>query len=258
MAKDVSIAVEAAPSGPLVVAADGERRVSIVVPTYNEAENVPEFLKALAAVLDDAAPGSWEIVVVDDDSPDGTCEVAASLTGLHGLRVVRRRAERGLARAVIRGMQAATGDVLGTINADFQHPPEVLGPMIRAIRDVDMAVASRYVEGGGLGNWRGSRRATSKGAHWLGQLLLPDVFRRLSDPLSGCYVVRRSAIAGVELAPLGYKTLIEFAARGRIASIRECPYQMRDRARGASKAGGRQTVEYVRQLFRLRRAPRPR
>lgn len=256
MSESAAIAVEAAPSGPLAVPAGGESKVSVVVPTYNEAENIGEFLPALGRVLEEAAPGAWEIVLVDDDSPDRTWEIAAALTGLPGLRVVRRRGERGLARAVIRGMQAARGDVLGTINADFQHPPEVMGAMVPAIAGADLAVASRYMAGGGLGNWRGSRRLTASAARLCGRLLLPHVFARLTDPLSGCYLVRRSAIAGVELDPLGYKTLIEFAARGRIGTVRECPYQMRDRARGASKAGGRQTLEYLRHLLRLRNASR--
>jgi dolichol-phosphate mannosyltransferase len=246
------VADPAAPTGPLTVPAGAGAGVSLIVPTYNECENIVAFLTALREALEQAAPGAWEIVVVDDDSPDRTWEIAASLTHIPRLRVLRRRGERGLAGAVIRGMQVAAGDVVGTINADFQHPPEVLGPMIRALADADLAVASRFVPGGGLGNWRWSRRITSHGANLLGRLILPRVFGRLSDPLSGCYLVRRAAIAGVELKPVGFKTLIEIAARGRVERIRECPYQMRDRERGRSKAGGRQTLEYLRHLLRLR------
>jgi dolichol-phosphate mannosyltransferase len=256
MAGQLPIETEPAPGGPLIVPPGGSLGVSVVVPTYNEAANIRDFLLAVRRVLEEAVPGGWEIVVVDDDSPDRTWEVAAALTDFPRLRVVRRSGERGLARAVIRGMQAARGDVVGTINADFQHPPEVLGPMVRAIDGADLAVASRYMPGGGLGNWRWFRRLTSKGAHLLGLLLLPRVFHRLSDPLSGCYLVRRAAIAGIELEPLGYKTLMEIAARGRIERIRECPYRMSDRVRGESKAGGRQTLEYVRHLLRLRKAVR--
>ena len=230
--------------------------VSLIVPTFNEAENIREFLDAVRTILDRVLPGAYEVIVVDDDSPDRTWELAASLTGFPALRVVRRIGERGLASAVIRGFQAARGSAVGTINADFQHPPEVLEAMVAALAGADLVVASRYVAGGGLGNWHWFRRVSSKMAHRFGLLLLPAVFGRIADPLSGCYLVRRECIAGVELKPLGYKTLMEITVRGRIASIRECPYQMRDRERGESKAGMRQTLQYIRHLFRLRRAAR--
>lgn len=248
------LADQLVPKGPLTVPPGPDVGISLVVPTFNEGDNIGPFLEALRRVLDTAAAGHWEIVVVDDDSPDRTWAIALALPGFPNLRVLRRRGERGLAGAVIRGMQAAGGGILGTINADFQHPPEVLGPMIQAMASADLVVASRFVPGGGLGNWRWSRRVTSRVAHWLGWLILPRVFGRLTDPLSGCYLVRRKAIAGVELSPVGYKTLIEITARGRIERILECPYQMRDRERGQSKAGYRQTVQYIRHLFRLRKA----
>jgi dolichol-phosphate mannosyltransferase len=246
----------ATPGGPLTVPPGPDSGISVVIPTYNEGENIAAFLEAVRRVLDEAAPEAWDIVVVDDDSPDRTWEIALGLPGFDNLRVLRRQGERGLASAVIRGMQVARGGVVGTINADFQHPPEVLGPMARAIADADLVVASRFVPGGGLGNWRWSRRVASRGAHLLGRLVLPRVFGRLSDPLSGCYLVRRAAIEGVELKPVGFKTLMEIAARGRVERIRECPYQMRDRERGQSKAGAQQTLEYLRHLLRLRRETR--
>jgi dolichol-phosphate mannosyltransferase len=259
MAGDLMLDARPLPSGPLIVpaqAAAEEVFLSLVIPTFNERENVREFLEAARRVLDRAIPGRYELIVVDDDSPDRTWEIAAGLPDFPQLRVVRRLGERGLASAVIRGWQVARGSVLGTINADFQHPPEVLPAMVEAIAGADVVVASRYVEGGSVGNWRWFRRLTSKAAHGLGRLLLPQVFGRISDPLSGCYLARRAAIAGVELRPLGYKTLMEIAVRGRAERIRECPYQMRDRARGHSKAGMRQTFQYIGHLFRLRRAAR--
>ena len=259
MAGDLMLDARPLPSGPLIVsaqAASGEPFLSLVIPTFNERENVREFLEAVRRVLDGAIPGRYELILVDDDSPDRTWEVAAGLAGFPQLRVVRRRGERGLASAVIRGWQVAQGDILGTINADFQHPPEVLPGMLEAIAGAHVVVASRYVAGGGLGNWRWFRRLTAEAARGCGRLLLPQVFGRISDPLSGCYLARRAAISGVELKPLGYKTLMEIVVRGRVERIRECPYQMRDRERGRSKAGMRQTFQYIGHLFRLRRAAR--
>src|SRR5664279_168262 len=124
-----------APTGPLivpaVVAGDVRPVLSLVVPTLNESENIVDFLAAVRHTLDQALPGQYEVIVVDDDSADRTWELAARLrVGFPELRVVRRQNESGLAVAVIRGWQVARGQILGTINADFQHPPDVLGRLL--------------------------------------------------------------------------------------------------------------------------------
>jgi dolichol-phosphate mannosyltransferase len=228
-----------------------------VIPTLNEAENIAEFLAAVRQILDRALPGSYEVIVVDDDSPDGTCEAAAALLrGFPELRVVRRRNESGLAAAVIRGWQLSSGSFVGTINGDFQHPPEVLAAMIGRIDDADVVVATRHADGGGLGDWGWFRGSVSWCARQLGRLILPQVFGRLSDPLSGCFLVRRAAIQGIELQPLGYKSLMEVVARGRVHRIRECGYQMRRRMRGKSKVSALHPLQYFRHIIRLRAAAR--
>jgi dolichol-phosphate mannosyltransferase len=233
--------------------------LSLVIPTLNEAENIAEFLGEVRRTLDEALPGRYEIVVVDDDSPDRTWEAAARLTvGFPELRVVRRRGENGLARAVIRGWQVARGDVLGTINADFQHPPPTLAAMIARLDGADLVVATRHGDGGSLGDWGFTRRVTSWGAAAIGRLALPEVFSRLSDPLSGCYLVRRAAIEGVELAPLGYKSLMEVMVRGSIGSVHECGYEMHRRSRGKSKVHALHPLQYIRHVLRLRAAARER
>jgi len=253
--------VMAAPSGPLVVPAmpeaAGSPRLSLVVPTLNERENIADFLDAVRHTLDTALPGAYEVIVVDDDSPDHTWEIAASLAaGFPELRVVRRQNEHGLAVAVIRGWQVARGAVLGTINADFQHPPDVLGRLIERMGAADLAVATRHGDGGGLGDWGMMRRVSSWGAARIGRVLLPEVYARLSDPLSGCYLVRRAAIQGAVLEPLGYKSLMEILVRGNIGEVRECGYEMRKRSRGQSKVHALHPLQYIRHVFRLRAAAR--
>jgi dolichol-phosphate mannosyltransferase len=254
--------VIASPTGPLVVAPAGPGTVpllSLVIPTLNERENIEAFLAEVRSTLDGTIPGRYEIIVVDDDSPDGTCEAAAALmASFPELVVVRRRNERGLARAVIRGWQVARGEVLGTINGDFQHPPGALAPMLEKMEGSDLVVATRHADGGGLGDWGVMRRLTSWGAAVLGRLILPEVFARISDPLSGCYFIRREAVAGVELKPLGYKSLMEVMVRGRVQRIRECGYQMRKRERGKSKVHALHPAQYLRHIFRLRAAARER
>ena len=252
-----------APTGPLVVpaevAGDALPVLSLVVPTLNESENIADFLAAVRQTLDTALPGRYEVIVVDDDSADGTCEIAARLCeGFPELRVVRRRNEGGLAVAVIRGWQVARGQILGTINADFQHPPEVLGRLLERQAGADLVVATRHGDGGGLGDWGMTRRISSWGAAQIGRWLLPQVYARVSDPLSGCYLVRREAVAGVALKPLGYKSLMELLVRGKVGEIHECGYEMRKRVRGQSKVRALHPLHYIRHVLRLRAAARER
>jgi dolichol-phosphate mannosyltransferase len=230
-------------------------KLSLVVPAFNEAENIAGFLQAVYAQLQPVLGEAFEVIVVDDDSPDGTSQLAGDLTPtLPNLRVLRRRGERGLASAVIRGWQSARGEWLGTINADFQHPPDVLPRMFALEDGADLIVASRYCATGSVGDWSWYRRLASRGAWLLGRLLVPGIFRRVSDPLSGCYLVRRSAIAGIVFQPAGYKTLIEILACGRVARIAETGYCFEKRRAGYSKALPKQYWLYLRHLGRLRRS----
>jgi len=257
MPETLDTTVLTAPSGPLTVPPSSDSAVflSLIVPTCNESENIAAFLAALRDALDPAL--AYEIIVVDDDSPDLTWEIAARLMpDFPQLRVVRRRHETGLSTAVIRGWQLARGEVLGTINADFQHPPAVLPRMLHLIDRADLVVASRFAAGGGLGDWAMHRRINSHVAHRLGRIILPQAFARTSDPLSGCYIFRREAVAGIELHPLGFKTLMEIIVRGRIGTIRESSYEMRARQRGSSKLQVRHWFDYLFHLLRLRRAAR--
>ena len=143
----------------------------------------------------------YELIVVDDDSPDRTWEKAQALTPEYPhLQVMRRQQERGLSTAVIRGWQVAQGEILGVIDGDLQHPPEVLFNMLEAIdRGADLAVASRNSDGGGVSDWSPTRRFLSRGAQILGLIVLPNVVGRVSDPMSGYFLVRRTAIAGCTL-----------------------------------------------------------
>lgn len=252
-----------APTGPLIVPAEvagiQPPEVSIVVPTLNESENIVDFLAAVRRTLDACLPKRYEVIVVDDDSADGTGDIAAGLMeGFPELRLVRRRNEGGLAAAVIRGWQVARGATLGTINADFQHPPGVLGRLLERQPGADLVVATRHSDGGGLGDWGLTRRVTSWGAAQIGRWLLPEVYARVSDPLSGCYLVRRAAIAGNELRPLGYKSLMEILVRGNVREIHECGYEMRKRERGQSKVHALHPLQYIRHVMRLRAAARER
>jgi dolichol-phosphate mannosyltransferase len=229
-------------------------RLSVVIPTFNERESLPALVDQLDRLLFPYLGDGFELVVVDDDSPDRTWEAAASLRArCPRLRVVRRRGERGLASAVVRGWQAAQGDVLAVIDADLQHPPEPMIELWREIeRGADLAVASRHVAGGGVSDWSLARRLLSRGAQALGLVVLPGVLGRVTDPLSGYFMVRRRAIAGVVLRPAGYKILVEVLGRGRVRWIAEVGYVFREREDGKSKVTGGTYVAYLRHLLRLR------
>lgn len=227
---------------------------SLVVPTYNEGGNIDKIVRILSSILDEALPGNYELIIVDDDSPDRTWEIAQELSLYYPrLRVMRRQSERGLSTAVIRGWQAARGEVLGVIDGDLQHPPEVLLRMLEVIEQgADLAVASRHVEGGGVSDWSLARRFLSRGAQLLGLVVLPRVVSRVSDPMSGYFLVRRSAIANQLLSPVGYKILIEVLGRGDIKEIAEVGYVFQEREEGESKVTWKQYKDYLHHLLRLR------
>ncbi|MEG4986905.1 glycosyltransferase [Microcoleus sp. BR0-C5] len=232
---------------------------SLVIPTYNECKNVKSIVEKLSHLLDGSIPGNYELIVVDDNSPDRTWEVALSLTPEYPqLRVMRRENERGLSTAVIRGWQAARGEVLGVIDADLQHPPETLLQLLAEIqRGADLAAASRHVAEGGVSDWSVVRRFLSRGAQTVGLVLLPGVVGRVSDPMSGYFMVRRTCIAGKTMNPAGYKILIEVLGRGDIRWIGEVGYVFQERQEGDSKVTWKQYIEYLQHLLRLRFARWP-
>jgi dolichol-phosphate mannosyltransferase len=227
--------------------------LSLVVPTYNEAVNIEPFLQRIRSLLDPGLGNRYEVIVVDDNSPDETWKVAAGIQAHYPqLVVLCREEERGLSSAVIRGWQVAGGDILATINADFQHPPELLPKMLEMVRTADLVVATRLAAAGSFGEMPWLRRLLSRGARRAGQFFVPQIFSRVSDPLSGYYLLRREAIEGIELRPTGFKTLIEVLACGRIKTIGECGYAMQKRRHGQSNARLRHWLEYLIQLKRLR------
>lgn len=220
--------------------------ISIVIPTYNEATTLPVLARRLAAALEGR---SWELIVVDDGSPDGTADVATALAPELPARVVRRPGKRGLASAVVDGFAAATGDTLVVMDADLSHPPEVVPRLVDALaHGADLAVGSRYVPGGGTVDWPLRRRVVSRVACLMGNALVP-----VRDATSGFFALRRPVVDGVHLNPIGFKIGFEVIARGRYARATEVPYVFRDRAAGSSKFGSREILSYAVQLAQVAR-----
>ena len=257
---DVDVLVEM-PDGALRIPAhvsqeDGGETLafSLVVPTYNEAKNVEALVQRITHLLDPLYGDRYEIMIVDDNSPDLTWEIALGLTPQYPqLRVMRRTSERGLSTAVIRGWQVARGKILGVIDGDLQHPPEVLRSLLEKMEaGADFSIASRHVEGGGISDWGLLRRVLSRGAQIIGLVILPHVIGRVTDPMSGCFMVQRDAISEVLLDPLGYKISIEVLGRGRIDQIAEVGYVFQERQEGESKVTAQQYIDYLHHLLKLR------
>lgn len=223
--------------------------LSLIVPTYNEVDNIATLARRVHDAV--ASCARYELIVVDDDSPDGTAEATRRLGSEYPIRVIVRHNERGLASAVIHGFAHASGDVLGVIDADLQHPPEMIPDLLQHARNgADVVVGSRYEPGGGTENWTRQRLIASKMAKMLAHLLLPSS-KRASDPLSGFFLVRKEVIEGVELNPIGYKILLEILVRGRVGQVASVPYTFRGREAGESKYGIWEQVNYLRHILRL-------
>jgi dolichol-phosphate mannosyltransferase len=220
----------------------------VVVPTYNERDNIVELIRR----VDNALKGiDYEVVVVDDNSPDGTADVAEGLSKDYPVRVVRRPGKLGLATAVLDGVRSSRGDYVVVMDADLQHPPEVIPKMYEElIKGYDIVIASRYVVGGSVGGWGLTRRLISKTAILIAKLLIPKV-RGIEDPISGFFMFRKEVLEGVSLSPKGFKILLEVLVKGRYSRVSEVPYTFGVRVRGTSKLSSKELINYITHLLTL-------
>lgn len=226
-----------------------ERGVSVVVPTWREADNLAALAERVAGALE-SRPGPWELLLVDDDSQDGSEEIAADLARRLPLRlIVRRNGPRDLSLAVLEGLRRARYDRVVVLDADLSHPPESIPALLTALDRgaFDLVVGSRYARGSALDpTWSRARFFLSRLA-----TLLARPLASCSDPLAGFFAADRRRLP--ELArerPLGYKIGLELMVRGRLR-VGEVPIAFADRTRGSSKMTRRQQVAYLSQLGRL-------
>jgi dolichol-phosphate mannosyltransferase len=229
------------------------KKFALVVPTLNEAANIEPLVDRIQAALEPIRL-PYEIIVVDDGSVDGTPElVRARAQSDPRIRLLIRRNQRGLAGAVIYGWQNTEADLLGVIDGDLQHPPEVLSALLEAIdRGHDLALGSRYAEGNSVRGWNPLRLLFSRLSTWA-TLPFQKPGLRIKDPMSGFFVVRRRCIHGLELQPQGFKILLEILVRGRIRSAAEVPYRFGIRHAGKSKADVKVALHYFWLLGKLSR-----
>lgn len=222
--------------------------LTVVVPTYREATNLPELARRIYAAVTGAGI-STEIVVVDDNSQDGTDKVCKELSADYPLRLITRFSERGLARAVIHGIRESRSTYVLVMDADLSHPPEDIPRFLQPLREgADFVVGSRYVEGGctdaawGVFRWLNSQIAT----------LLARGLTNIKDPMAGFFAFpRRILEAAPPLMPLGYKIGLEILIKGNCRKVIEIPITFLDRTRGESKLTFQQQIYYLQHLWRL-------
>jgi len=230
-----------------------ENHLSLVVPTLNEAGNIDKLLTALTDALRET-PYEYEIVVVDDGSTDGTAERVRDWTKRDArVRLFSRTGERGLAGAVLYGWSQSRANLLGVIDADLQHPPELLPELLKQTEHADIAIASRYARGQGTKGWNPIRAAVSRLSTLAASPLLSKKNLQVTDPMSGFFVIRRRSIEGLTFQTTGFKLLLEILVRGRIRTAREVPYQFGLRREGKSKASASVAFHYLHLLGRLSR-----
>ncbi|HOF41068.1 MAG TPA: glycosyltransferase, partial [Candidatus Hydrogenedentes bacterium] len=221
--------------------------VSVVVPTYREADNIPLLVERIARVREEHRL-ELELLIMDDDSNDGTEEVVRGLQH-PWIRLIVRRENRGLGPAVVDGMLLARNDVLVCMDADLSHPPEAIPELLEALsQDYDFAIGSRYVAGGSTDeSWGLLRRLNSRVA-----TLLARPFTSAEDPMSGFFALRRATFAAArDLNPIGYKIGLELLVKARCEYIKEVPIHFTDRRLGESKLTLAEQLRYLQHLRRL-------
>ena len=221
--------------------------VSVVIPTYNESGGIEQLVSALTGVFAQANING-EIVVVDDNSPDGTGALVDSLASHYPVRCVHRAGKLGLSSAVIDGWATCDSPILGVMDADFSHDPKIVPALLDAIRSgaCELAIGSRYIPGGGITNWPWRRRLTSRVA-----IMLAMPLTRVKDITSGFFFCKRSAIDGVKLDPIGFKIGLEVIMKGKYRNAKEVPYVFTDRRHGSIKLNSGEIFNYLKQLGKI-------
>lgn len=236
----------------MAVAASSPAALSLIVPTFNERERLGDLVHALFRAYS-AAGVAGELVIVDDNSPDGTGAIADDLARQYPITVLHRPGKQGLGTAVVAGFAAASAPVVGVIDADLSHPPDMPPRMLAVMNrtQADIVIGSRYIPGGGTRNWPMVRILMSRLACLAARSLTP-----VADVTSGLFLIRRDLACTVRISAGGFKIGLELLVRGRPASIVEVPYVFSDRAAGESKMSTKEALGYITQLRDLRRFQR--
>jgi len=235
-------------------------QVSIIIPTYNESQNILQILKSIKDHLPKNI--STQAIVVDDNSPDGTGKIVEDyLKNLkemanYTIEIIHRRAKDGLGSAILNGIQQAKGDTIVVMDSDFSHPPQIIPKLIESIKkyQYDIAVASRYIKGGKIENWSIKRKLISKFATLIAKKGLGIDAK---DPMSGFFAFKKNILNGLNLDAIGYKILLEILVKTKNVTVTEIPYTFQDRELGSSKLSVNTIFDYYKSVWKLYRYGKP-
>lgn len=232
-----------------------ESNVSIIIPTYNESQNILGILKAIAENIPKHI--KTEAIVVDDNSPDGTGKIVEEYIknirerANYTIQLIHRKAKSGLSSAILNGIQKANGETIVVMDSDFSHPPQIIPKLIETLKkyQCDIVVASRYSKGGSIQNWSLKRKMMSKAATKIAKLGLGV---ESADPMSGFFAFKKNILNGLNFDAIGYKILLEMLVKTK-GVVKEIPYTFTDRNNGKSKLDSGTVVDYIRSVVKLYR-----
>jgi len=229
--------------------------VSIILPTYNESQNIIQILKSIEENLPKNLLA--QTIIVDDNSPDGTGKIVDDYLHLkkianNTIDVIHRTTKSGLASAILKGIQNAKGDIIVVMDSDFSHPPQIIPKMLDSLKKYhsDIVIASRYVTGGSIEHWTFKRKLMSKVATKIAKLSLGVTAK---DPMSGFFLFRKNLLRDLNFDAIGYKILLEILVKTKGAKISEVPYTFSNRKFGSSKLGADTIIDYLKSVFKLYR-----
>jgi dolichol-phosphate mannosyltransferase len=231
-------------------------QISIIIPTYNESQNIVKILKSIKENLPTNIIS--QTIVVDDNSPDGTGKIVEEYLkdfkkiADHTIEIIHRKAKDGLGSAILKGIQQASGDTIVVMDCDFSHPPQIIPKLIESIKkyQYDIAVASRYIKGGKIKGWSIKRKIMSKFATLIAKKGLGIDAK---DPMSGFFAFKKNILNGLNIDAIGYKILLEILVKTKNVTIKEIPYTFQDREFGSSKLSIKTILDYFKSVLKLYR-----
>jgi len=229
-------------------------QISIIVPTYNESQNIVSILKSIRENIPKGI--QTETIVVDDNSPDGTGKIVeeyiSSIKKIaeNTIDVIHRKAKYGLSSAILSGIQNAKGETIVIMDSDFSHPPQIIPKMIEAFKkyQCDLVVASRYITGGNIQGWTKKRKLMSKIATVIAKKGLGV---KTKDPMSGFFAFKKNIIRELNFDTLGYKFLLEILVKTKGINVKEIPYCFENRKFGSSKLDSSTVIDYFKSVWKL-------
>jgi dolichol-phosphate mannosyltransferase len=220
--------------------------ISLIIPTYNEKENIKELVERIFKV---SKRLNIEVIIVDDNSPDGTAEIIKFLSKKYKIKLLERPKKLGLTSAVLDGLKLSKGDIIGVMDADLSHSPEKIPEMINLLKNNDIVIASKFVKDGKVEGQSLLKYSMSRISIIIAKLFL-DI--RVKDPASGFFFCKRKIFENTKFKSTGFKILLSILVKNKNKKIKEIPYTFVERKRGKSKLNFREVINYLITVFRLK------